>query len=81
MDDFKAKLYDEFLSILEEEGVARTNVEMSTKLKELDLSSMQFLRVVGALEDLVGVPLDASLGKVESVDDLIQELVKLKEAL
>ena len=51
-----------------------------TKLKELELSSMQFLRVVGALEDTLGIPLDAGLGDVETVGDLIGELKKLKEA-
>lgn len=80
MDAVTKSLFAELVSVMEEEGVSEDQVQMDTKLKELELSSMQFLRVVGALEDLLGIPLDAGLGDVETVGDLIGELKKLKEA-
>ena len=80
MDALTKTLFTELVSVLEEEGIEESQVKMETNLKELELSSMQFLRVVGALEDLLEIPLDAGLGDVESVGDLIGELRKLKEA-
>lgn len=74
------ELFKELLNILEEEGIPNKGITDSTKLKELELSSLQFLRVVGALEDVVGVPLDSSVREVETVGALISELTKLKEA-
>ena len=79
MDALTKELFSELLEVLEEEGVEREDVKMETPLKSLELSSMQFLRVVGALEDVMGVPLDAGLGEVETVEQLIGELKKLKE--
>ena len=80
MDELTQSLFDELKSVMEEEGVDESLIAMATPLKDLELSSMQFLRVVGALEDLMGIPLDAGLGDIETVGDLINELKKLKEA-
>lgn len=80
MDPMTQTLFGELKSVMEEEGVDGARLSMDTKLKELELSSMQFLRVVGALEDLMGIPLDAGLGDVQTIGDLIGELKKLKEA-
>ena len=80
MDEITKGLFEELVSVLEEEGVDEDQVSLETNLKDLELSSMQFLRVVGALEDLMGIPLDAGLGDVETVGDLIGELKKLKAA-
>ena len=66
-------------AILEEEGLSHDALALETPLKALDLTSMQFLRVVGALEEQVGLPLDAGLSQVETVGDLVRELVALKE--
>jgi len=80
MDALTQELFTELKSVMEEEGVDEALVAMETNLKDLELSSMQFLRVVGALEDILGVPLDAGLGDVQTVGDLIGELKALKEA-
>lgn len=77
---FEDTLLREFYAILEEEGIDASQIGGPTVLKDMGLSSIQFLRVVGALEDLVGVPLDAGLSKVETVHELIGELARLKEA-
>jgi acyl carrier protein len=80
MDTVYQELFQEFINILEEEGIPHDGVSMDTHLKSLELSSLQFLRVVGALEDIVGVPLDSSVREVETVGALIAELGKLKDA-
>lgn len=80
MDAMTESLFKELKSVMEEEGVEAERITFDTRLKELELSSMQFLRVVGALEDLLGIPLDAGLGDVETIGQLIGELKKLKEA-
>lgn len=80
MDAVSESLFEELKDVMEEEGVDPETLTFDTKLKDLELSSMQFLRVVGALEDTLGIPLDAGLGDVETVGDLINELKKLKEA-
>jgi acyl carrier protein len=80
MDAVSQSLFNELVSVMEEEGISADQIKMETKLKELELSSMQFLRVVGALEDLLGIPLDAGLGDVDTVGGLIGELKKLKDA-
>ena len=80
MDAMTESLFKELKSVMEEEGVEPEKITFDTRLKELELSSMQFLRVVGALEDLLGIPLDAGLGDVETIGQLIGELRKLKEA-
>ena len=80
MSDYAESIFAELTSVLEEEGIEPEAVNMDTKLKDLELSSMQFLRVVGALEDLMGIPLDAGLGDVETVGDLVNQLVALKKA-
>lgn len=77
---FEEVLLREFYAILEEEGINSAQIAGPTVLKDIGLSSIQFLRVVGALEDLVGVPLDAGLSRVETVHELIGELARLKEA-
>ena len=80
MDAVEQTLFAELKSVMEEEGVTGVELTSDTRLKDLELSSMQFLRVVGALEDLIGVPLDAGLGDVVTVGDLVNELRKLKAA-
>ena len=80
MDAVEQTLFAELKSVMEEEGVTGVELTSDTRLKDLELSSMQFLRVVGALEDLIGVPLDAGLGDVVTVGDLENELRKLKAA-
>lgn len=80
MDALTASLFEELKSVMEEEGVDGDALTLDTSLKELELSSMQFLRVVGALEDLLGVPLDAGLGDVSTIGELLAELKALKEA-
>ena len=80
MDAISKELFSELKDVMEEEGVDPETLTFASNLKELELSSMQFLRVVGALEDTLGIPLDAGLGDVETVGDLINELKKLKEA-
>lgn len=80
MATIEETLFSELKSVMEEEGVENTDIGMDTRLKDLNLSSMQFLRVVGALEDLMGVPLDAGLGEVNTIGDLVNELKKLKAA-
>lgn len=80
MDAVEQTLFAELKSVMEEEGVIGVELTSDTRLKDLELSSMQFLRVVGALEDLIGVPLDAGLGDVVTVGDLVNELRKLKAA-
>lgn len=80
MATIEETLFSELKSVMEEEGVENTDIGMDTRLKDLNLSSMQFLRVVGALEDLMGVPLDAGLGEVNTIGDLVGELKKLKAA-
>lgn len=80
MDAVTKKLFEELKSVMEEEGVDGDSLTMDTPLKQLELSSMQFLRVVGALEDLMGFSLDAGLGDVQTIGDLIAQLKALKEA-
>ncbi len=79
--EFREQLFQEFTSILEEEGIPHDQLSDATRLKDLELSSMQFLRVVGALEDLVGLPLDAGISQVDTVGDLLGELSKLRLAV
>ena len=80
MDANTRLLFEEIKAVMEEEGVDGDTLTLDTPLKELELSSMQFLRVVGALEDLVGIPLDAGIGEIETSGGLIANLQDLKEA-
>lgn len=80
MDEMTRSLFEELKSVMEEEGVDGDSLTMETQLKSLELSSMQFLRVVGALEDLMGIPLDAGLGDVDTIGSLLAHLKSLKEA-
>lgn len=80
MSSLETTLLATLSTLLEEEGLTHEALSLETPLKALDLTSMQFLRVVGALEEQVGLPLDAGLSQVETVGDLVRELAALQEA-
>lgn len=71
-----------FKDALEEVGhPGWEHVHFSTDLASLELESVQFLRLIGIIEDELGVPLDEGLGDCETVRDLLQTIREMPQGL